>query len=99
MRVEGELSDERPAPSGVPQGSCIAADLFICYIDSIAKLDFSTGTKLYLYADDACLVKPLSSIKDERDFQDDTYKVFEQACKQRLELNSDKTKIHAIFTV
>ncbi len=54
VRVEEELSDERPAPSGVPQGSCIAADLFICYIDSIAKLDFSTGTKLYLYADDAC---------------------------------------------
>ena len=94
--VDGEKSVQKIATSGVPQGSVLGPVLFIAYIDRIAKVNFSKGSQLYLYADDAALVKPVNSVQAEQELQNDVTKILEATASLSLNLNSSKTK-YTIF--
>jgi hypothetical protein len=54
VRVEGHLSDEGQAPSGVPQGSVLGPLLFLLFLDDISEnIRFCD---IRLYADDTLLI-------------------------------------------
>ena len=57
--VNGEMSSEIHAISGVPQGSVLGPLLFLIYINSATSLPFSPGTHMTLYADDILLYKAI----------------------------------------
>ena len=60
VRVNGENSQSIAVRSGVPQGSVLGPLLFLLYINDITKLNFSSNSRLSLYADDILLYKPIS---------------------------------------
>ena len=55
-------SGPQPVPSGVPQGSVLGPFLFTLYINDLADLQLSEGSKLVAYADDLLLYKPVEML-------------------------------------
>ena len=62
--MNGASSNPLRVTSGVPQGSILGPLLFLIYIDDIAHISLSEGSKLLLYADDILLYHPISSLLD-----------------------------------
>ena len=58
---KGCSSTQLPVRSGVPQGSILGLLLFLLYINDISDVHLSPGTKLFLFADDILLFKPIKS--------------------------------------
>ena len=65
-------SDLSSVQSGVPQGSLLGPLLFIIYVNEVADLPLSPGSKIVMYADDILLYRPISSAADFACLQEDT---------------------------
>ena len=62
--LNGVTSRPQPVHSGVPQRSVLRQFLFTLYINDLADLQLSEGSKLVAYADDLLLHKPVESYAD-----------------------------------
>ena len=69
--VGGATSEFVPVVSGVPQGSVLGPLLFLIYINGIAELPLSPGSKLVIYADDVLLYRPIRQASDFQLLQQD----------------------------
>ena len=90
--VNGASSRPVRVTSGVPQGSILGPLLFLIYIDDIAHIPISEGSKLVLYADDILLYHPISSPQDYELLQCDVDTIQAYASTQRMTLNTTKCK-------
>lgn len=66
--VDGEISEEAPVTSGVPQGSVLGPILFLVYINDMPECISSTSR---LFADDTIVYRPVASKKDCQALQND----------------------------
>ena len=88
--MNGASSNPLRVTSGVPQGSILGPLLFLIYIDDIAHISLSEGSKLVLYADDVLLYHPISSPRDYELLQCDVDAVQAYASTQHMTLNTTK---------
>ena len=82
----------QPVPSGVPQGSVLGPFLFTLYINDLADLQLSEGSKLVAYADDLLLYKPVESNADYNRVQEDVTTIDIWMSHNYLTLNATKCK-------
>ena len=85
-------SRSQPVPSGVPQGSVLGPFLFTLYINDLAALKLSEGSKLVAYADDLLLYKPVESNADYNRAQEDVTTIDIWMSHNFLTLNATKCK-------
>ena len=71
MVLDGHISSDVHAISGVPQGSVLRPLLFLIYVNSVTDISFTNGTKISLYADDILLCKPIRTDHDFTNLQED----------------------------
>ena len=90
--MNGHSSSWLPVRSGVPQGSILGPLLFLVYIDNLSQISLSTGSQLLMYADDILLYKPISSLREMEDLQDDVSQICDWISRNHLTLNAAKTK-------
>ena len=77
--------------SGVPQGSVLGPILFLLFVSDI--LDCIKSSKLYQFADDHTLIKPISSSDDQHDLQSDLSAIYHWSIENGLPLNPSKCKV------
>ena len=92
VRVNGENSQSIAVRSGVPQGSVLGPLLFLLYINDITKLNFSSNSRLSLYADDILLYKPISCKTSYEELQQDIERLSRWSDKHMLSFNTKKCK-------
>ena len=92
VRVNGENSQSIAVCSGVPQGSVLGPLLFLLYINDITKLNFSSNSRLSLYADDILLYKPISCKTSYEELQQDIERLSRWSDKHMLSFNTKKCK-------
>ena len=85
--VDGVISSEVHALSGVPQGSVLGPLLFLMYINGITKMQLSLDS---LYADDILLFKPIRKKEDYKDIQQDIDTLYTWSASSRLIFNPEK---------
>ena len=69
--VNGVSSLPMSVVSGFLQGSILGPLLFLIYIDNIATVNISDGSKIVLYADDIRLYRPICIPEDLEHLQND----------------------------
>ena len=80
------------------KGSILGPLLFLLYTNDISKIPLSSGSKLYLFADDMLLYKPVASADDFTKLQDDINAINQWIVNNHLQLNPAKTKFMLIRT-
>ena len=95
--LNGVTSRPQPVPSGVPQGSVLGPFLFTLYINDLADLQLSEGSKLVAYADDLLLYKPVESNADYNQVQEVVTTIDYWMSHNFLTLNATKCK-HMVIT-
>ncbi len=91
VRLDDVQSDTLSVISGVPQGSVLGPLLFIVYVNDIP--DTISNSHCFLFADDAKLLKVLSSTSDHEELQEDLLAI-NTWCKQwNLKLNYSKCAV------
>ena len=90
--LNGVTSRLQPVPSGVPQGSVLGPFRFTLYINDLADLQLSEGSKLVAYADDLLLYKPVDSNADYSRVQEDLTTIDHWMSRNSLTLNTTKCK-------
>ena len=90
--VSGETSRDSPVLSGVPQGSVLGPLLFLIYINSLANVSISDGTRMVMYADDLLLFRPIAKQCDFHTLQRDIDTVAEWVSANYLTFNHAKCK-------
>jgi len=92
VQVNGELSDEVPVESGVPQGSILGPILFDVFIDDLdecaALIDI-----LIKFADDTKGMKEMVTDDDRRKMQETIDKIYTWSQDWGMEFNVGKCKI------
>ena len=94
--VGGATSEFVPVVSGVPQGSVLGPLLFLIYINGIAELPLSPGSKLVIYADDVLLYRPIRQASDFQLLQQDVDALGLWADNNYLTLNFNPSKCKAM---
>ena len=90
--IEGSTSDWLPVVSGVPQGSILGPFLFLLYINDLPSI-ISQESTLALFADDSKCYRPIKSVDDCLDFQDDVSAIKDWGDSWGMHFNSSKCKI------
>ena len=90
--VGGASSDAMDVVSGVPQGSVLGPLLFLTYINRVANLRLSEGTRLSMYADDILLWKPIKQDSGYIHLQADLNLISSSISNLHLSLNATKFK-------
>ena len=90
--VNGVSSLSTNVTSGVPQGSILGPLLFLIYIDDIATVNMTEGSKIVLYADDILLYCPISIPEDIEHLQNDVDKLQAYASANYMTFNAIKCK-------
>ena len=87
--VNGVQSSAQHVSSGVPQGSVLGPTLFTIFINELPNI---TSSLLYLFADDAKLLRPVSSTTDFEHIQDDIQVLHDWSQTWLLRFNEAKCK-------
>ena len=82
--------------SGVPQGSVLGPLLFLIFIDDIAAVQLSDGSRLVLFADDILLYHPISCSDDYLCLQSDIDSIGAWVTSNGMSLNYSKCKFMRI---
>ena len=82
------MSDEEDATSGVPQGTVLAAILFILMISDIDEKIKESIVRCF--ADDTRISKRIRSEEDIRKMQEDLDEIYKWAIKNKMKFNTDK---------
>lgn len=86
------LSDSMSIPDGVPQDSTLGPTLFLCYINDLKHLQFSSF--INLYADDTCFTFSSVNKNDVITRLNDDLDLFYKWClSNKLTINIKKTKV------
>lgn len=94
VRVSNSISNPVNVVSGVPQGSVLGPLLFTAFFNSVAELCLNTTTRIILFADDVCLICPLSDQSSVVKMQEDVDKVVNHIQNQlNLSINPLKSKL------
>jgi hypothetical protein len=72
VAVEGQISDQLPVLSGVPQGSVLGPCLFLAYINDLPE---TVKSKTRLFADDTTVYLTIKGQTDADRLQDDLHKL------------------------
>lgn len=89
--IDDAVSTELDVEIGLPQGSVLAAILFIIYINDIKK--YIEHCKIRLFADDALLTISAPTLEEAvLKIQNDLNSIYRWLCHNKLKLNIDKTK-------
>ena len=72
--VNGSLSPSTQVASGVPQGS-VLGHLLLLYIDDLPEVLDCKTTSVRLFADDAIIYRPVTSLQDSQILQNQLNKV------------------------
>ena len=88
VSVGQSVSSVLPVLSGVPQGSILGPLLFIVFVNDLPSSVLSSS--IFLFADDAKCVMPVSSITDCQLLQNDLTRLVEWSTTWNLLLNEDK---------
>ena len=84
------LSDQKPVPYVVSQGSILGPTLFLLYINDV--VNNIENCSCYLYADDMVIYKPLNEPDSLRHLQNDINRVYDWCNKNKLTINIETTK-------
>ena len=90
VMVNGDGSRWSPVTSGVPQGSVLGPILFVCYINDMPEV---VKALLYLYADDAKLMREVNEDTEVRYLQEDMGELQLWTDESLLRYNSAKCKV------
>lgn len=95
VMIGGEGSKWSSVASGVPQGSVLGPVLFICYINDMPEV---VRAILYLYADDAKIMKEVNNESDVQSLQEDVNGLQQLTVKSLMRYNVAKcTVLHIGF--
>jgi hypothetical protein len=89
VRVDGQLLEEVPVNSGVPQDSVLGHLLFLAYVNDIWK---NSEPTIRLFADDCIIYREMNDGCDVEILQEDLNKLREWALVNKMNTNPDKSK-------
>ncbi len=87
--LDGEMSDPCPVDSGVPQGTVLGPALFLAYINDLAE-NISPQSSVRLFADDCIVYRPVKTMQDCEELQNDINKIGEWENTWQMKFNADK---------
>ena len=91
--VRGHYSGWRKVLSGIPQGSVLGPLLFVIYINDL-PLDVEEGeAHIYLFADDAKIIKQIDTSEDQKQLQRRCNRMQELSERWLLKLNVNKCMV------
>ena len=88
--LNGTKSSWRDVISGVPQGSVLGPLLFILYLND---LENCISSKVYKFADDTKIARPIVNTNDNAKLQRDLDRMISWADKWQMEFNCSKCKV------
>ena len=88
--VRGEPSTWAEVTSGVPQGSVLAPLMFLVFINDLPD---EVEGYINMFADDAKIMRRVTTIEDCRKLQEDLDKIHEWSAKWMMEFNVDKCHV------
>ena len=90
VRVNGELSAQKPVVSGIPQGSVLGPLLFVIYINDLPD---SVKSNILLFADDTKIFQQVACREDAISLQKDIDALNSWSEKWLLKFNTDKCHV------